>query len=282
VQFVIRYIICFVCWLATLQASGVIFISGDVHFGEIARFDCGLTYPVYDITSSGLTEAVEEKANGFPWSTILAYCSWLLPETMRFHNSRCATKSCLYGDPSSTQTPLLLIYMIVWRLKLSVTMSHFYCFRAGYPNFGTFEIDWDAKPITVNVNVRDIHGTPMLGETLYLPDLQQGYFKSQALRGRHVQRHCTLEYDLPWYRKYILALNFFATLTGTMLSHQRSRFLRFIVLAFWLRVCEWLWSWVSCVFSFGGAVFVGALVTLLVLGIKRLGRPLKSSSLKED
>jgi alkaline phosphatase D len=117
-------------------------------------------------------------------------------------------------------------------------MSHFYCFRAGYPNFGTFEIDWDAKPITVNVNVRDIHGTPMLGETLYLPDLQQGYFKSQALRGRHVQRHCTLEYDLPWYRKYILALNFFATLTGTMLSHQRSRFLRFIVLAFWLRVCE--------------------------------------------
>lgn len=194
--------------LRDTNASGVMFISGDVHFGEIARFDCGLTYPVYDITSSGLTEAVEEKANGFPWSTILAYCSWLLPETMRFHNSRCATKSCLYG----------------------------------YPNFGTFEIDWDAKPITVDVNVRDIHGTPMLGETLYLPDLQPGYFKSQALRGRHVQRHCTLEYDLPWYRKYILAFNFFGTLT----------------------------------------VFVGALVTLLVLGIKRRGRPLKSSSLKED
>jgi hypothetical protein len=38
---------------------GVLFISGDVHFGEIARFDCGTQYPLYDITSSGLTQSVE-------------------------------------------------------------------------------------------------------------------------------------------------------------------------------------------------------------------------------
>ncbi|KAG0562548.1 hypothetical protein KC19_9G155400 [Ceratodon purpureus] len=194
--------------LRDTNASGVIFISGDVHFGEITRFDCGLTYPVYDITSSGLTEAVEDKAKGFPWSIILTYCSWLLPETMRVHNSRCAVKPCIYG----------------------------------HVNFGTFEINWEAKPVTINVNVRDIHGTPVLGETLCLPDLQPGYFKSKTVRGSHVQRHCTLEYDLPWYRKYILAFNFFAAVT----------------------------------------VFVGALVTLLVLGVVRLMRPSKSPTLKED
>jgi alkaline phosphatase D len=79
-----------------LQTGGVIFISGDVHFGEIARFDCGLTYPVYDITSSGLTQAVEEEASTI-FSYILAIGSWLLPHTMRVKNSRCATNSCVYG-----------------------------------------------------------------------------------------------------------------------------------------------------------------------------------------
>jgi alkaline phosphatase D len=42
-----------------MQRNGVLFISGDVHFGEIARFDCGAQYPLYDITSSGLTQSVE-------------------------------------------------------------------------------------------------------------------------------------------------------------------------------------------------------------------------------
>ncbi|PKU81774.1 alkaline phosphatase D [Dendrobium catenatum] len=41
------------------ERSGVFFISGDVHFAEITRYDCGCEYPLYDITSSGLTQAVE-------------------------------------------------------------------------------------------------------------------------------------------------------------------------------------------------------------------------------
>lgn len=36
-------------------AGGVIFISGDVHYGEISRLDTGDTYPLYDVTSSGIT-----------------------------------------------------------------------------------------------------------------------------------------------------------------------------------------------------------------------------------
>lgn len=171
--------------LRDTNTSGVLFISGDVHFGEISRFDCGLTYPVYDITSSGLTEAVEEKY-AFPFSIALALGGWVLPQTMRVHNSRCTTNTCVYG----------------------------------HANFGTFEIDWDANPVIIDANVRDIHGNPVLGETIKLSELQPGYFKSQAVRGRHVKRHCTLESELPWYRKYILAITFIGTLTvsvGTLL-----------------------------------------------------------------
>lgn len=42
--------------IAKTRASGVIFISGDVHWGEISEFKNKTTYPIYDITSSGITE----------------------------------------------------------------------------------------------------------------------------------------------------------------------------------------------------------------------------------
>ena len=37
-------------------ANGVIFISGDVHWGEISKLNLDNQYPIYDITSSGLTQ----------------------------------------------------------------------------------------------------------------------------------------------------------------------------------------------------------------------------------
>jgi alkaline phosphatase D len=37
-------------------ANGVIFISGDVHWGEISKLNLDNLYPIYDITSSGLTQ----------------------------------------------------------------------------------------------------------------------------------------------------------------------------------------------------------------------------------
>ena len=173
----------------------------------------------------------------------------------------------------------------------SVWSCHFDCFYTGHVNFGTFEINWEAKPVTINVNVRDIHGTPVLGETLCLPDLQPGYFKSKTVRGSHVQRHCTLEYDLPWYRKYILAFNFFAAVTGMQLSHLRLRILHRLfpaltygLLLVWV-ILKFVLIFVEVFnrsFFLWGAVFVGALVTLLVLGVVRLMRPSKSPTLKED
>ncbi len=38
------------------RANGVVFISGDVHWGEISRRDLPGMYPLYDVTASGITE----------------------------------------------------------------------------------------------------------------------------------------------------------------------------------------------------------------------------------
>ncbi len=38
------------------NASGVVFISGDTHYGELSRLDANVPYAFWDLTSSGLTE----------------------------------------------------------------------------------------------------------------------------------------------------------------------------------------------------------------------------------
>ncbi len=38
------------------QAEGVVFISGDVHWGELSMVEPASMYPLYDMTSSGITE----------------------------------------------------------------------------------------------------------------------------------------------------------------------------------------------------------------------------------
>lgn len=42
--------------IAKTKANGVIFISGDVHWGEISKLKTKNTYPIYDVTSSGITQ----------------------------------------------------------------------------------------------------------------------------------------------------------------------------------------------------------------------------------
>jgi len=42
------------------NAHGVIFMSGDVHYGELSKLESAGVYPLYDLTSSGLTET-------WPW-----------------------------------------------------------------------------------------------------------------------------------------------------------------------------------------------------------------------
>lgn len=38
------------------DARGVLFLSGDMHYGELSRLDVNVPYPFWDLTSSGLTE----------------------------------------------------------------------------------------------------------------------------------------------------------------------------------------------------------------------------------
>lgn len=82
------------CFL--LQRNGVFFISGDVHFGEITRYDCDVGYALYDITSSGLTQAVE-KAVPAPFHFVVRFLAWWTPSTMRVIGKNCRHRSCTYG-----------------------------------------------------------------------------------------------------------------------------------------------------------------------------------------
>lgn len=41
--------------IASTQASGVVFLSGDVHYSEFSKRTPSNTYPLYDLTSSGIT-----------------------------------------------------------------------------------------------------------------------------------------------------------------------------------------------------------------------------------
>lgn len=79
-----------------LQRGGVLFISGDVHFGEITRYDCASDYPLFDITSSGLTQSVEEVVPHF-LRPLVRFVAWLTPSTMRVKGPNCKYKSCVYG-----------------------------------------------------------------------------------------------------------------------------------------------------------------------------------------
>ncbi|BBN19028.1 alkaline phosphatase D [Marchantia polymorpha subsp. ruderalis] len=163
--------------IADNNVSGVIFLSGDVHFCEISRFDCGpVGYPIYDLTSSGLTQAVEELTNPLV-AFVIRFAAWFVPNTMRVYNSQCRYKSCVYGKR----------------------------------NFGSIEIDWDADPVMIKMSVRDIFGTTVSGTEVPLSILQPGALNTQPLQRGEVRRHCTLDVDLPWTRKYLLAYAFFGT-----------------------------------------------------------------------
>jgi alkaline phosphatase D len=38
------------------RANGVLFLSGDIHYAELSKLDVNVPYPLWDLTSSGLTE----------------------------------------------------------------------------------------------------------------------------------------------------------------------------------------------------------------------------------
>jgi alkaline phosphatase D len=49
--------------LRSAGAEGVVFVSGDAHWAELSRFEPDAGYPLYDLTSSGITEEWPEIAD---------------------------------------------------------------------------------------------------------------------------------------------------------------------------------------------------------------------------
>ncbi|XP_062099414.1 uncharacterized protein LOC133805295 [Humulus lupulus] len=175
--------------IADSKRDGVIFISGDVHFGEITRFDCAATgYPLYDITSSGLTQAVENTVPS-PLHFLVRFLAWLTPTTMRVVDRNCRYKSCTFGQP----------------------------------NFGAIEIDWATTPVTVRSEVRDRSGEAVASVNISLSDLKWGknvnISSSNTLkRPGKISRHCSLEVSLPWIVRYRLTIFFYSTLAVLVLG----------------------------------------------------------------
>jgi len=89
-----------------------------------------------------------------------------------------------------------------------------YGFYSGKTNFGAIEIDWDAIPHSIKIEVRDVNGNPAMGVEFLLSELQPRTHKIYS-RGETYQQHCTLESDLPWFLKYRLAFLFFGGITDT-------------------------------------------------------------------
>uniref|UniRef100_A0A453NZJ4 PhoD-like phosphatase metallophosphatase domain-containing protein n=1 Tax=Aegilops tauschii subsp. strangulata TaxID=200361 RepID=A0A453NZJ4_AEGTS len=159
------------------KRNGVLFISGDVHFGEIARFDCGAQYPLYDITSSGLTQSVENSVPAV-FQSVMRLLAWLTPTPMRVFSPNCRHKSCSYGQP----------------------------------NFGAIEIDWNAVPPRVKIELRDLHGNSVDGVEFPISELKPSNAHANKKEGHSFEAHCSLETELPWLVRYRLALLFFGTI----------------------------------------------------------------------
>lgn len=132
---------------------------------------------------------------------------------------------------------LLMMYRDQW--KISCNISHLCNKCAGKRNFGTIDIDWNADPVSVKMQVRDMSGTAVSGVEVPLAMLQPGALDAQPLRPGEIRRHCTLEVNLPWTRKYLLAYSFFSSLLGmTSLQVLQSRYpLQSSLLLQWRDVC---------------------------------------------
>ncbi|XP_020111109.1 uncharacterized protein LOC109726088 isoform X2 [Ananas comosus] len=165
------------------KRNGIFFISGDVHFGEITRYDCGCQYPLYDITSSGLTQAVE-KAVPSSLAFFLRVIAWLVPSTMRVFGPYCRYRSCTYGQP----------------------------------NFGAIQVDWNSIPQRLKIELRDLNGESVAGVDFLLSELQLGNKHMTSKRGWGYQHHCSVETDLPWILRYCLAFLFFGAVTVAIMT----------------------------------------------------------------
>ncbi|XP_021835921.2 uncharacterized protein [Spinacia oleracea] len=186
------------------KRDGVLFISGDVHFAEIAQYNCATGYPLYDITSSGLTQSIEGVV---PPSLhfLVRLMAWCLPTTARVVEQNCRYKSCVYGQP----------------------------------NFGVIEVHWNSDPVFLKVEVRDINGSPVISKKILLSDIQERNLELAAINeSASRKKHCSLEVDLPWIVRHRLAILVFCALSVLVLAFSGLVCATIIVSRKWVCKCK--------------------------------------------
>lgn len=164
------------------KRDGVLFITGDVHFAEVARYDCGTGYPLYDITSSGLTQSIEGVVPP-TLRSLVRLIAWFLPSTLRVMEPNCRYKSCIYGQP----------------------------------NFGVIEVDWKSDPVILKFEIRDTNGSPVISKKILLSDIQSENLELAATI-HTASHHCSLEVNLHWTARYRLAILVFSVFSVFILA----------------------------------------------------------------
>ena len=121
-----------------------------------------------------------------------------------------------------------MVYFLTWILLLFMRpigedMSRGFQFTdlkgdwlsLGQPNFGAIKIDWDATPVTVAMEVRDVNGFPVLSVNTSLLELQaQSIGALSKIKPGEYRRHCSLEVTLPWIVRHRLVILFFCALAS--------------------------------------------------------------------
>ena len=87
---------------------------------------------------------------------------------------------------------------------------------SGQPNFGAIEIDWNAVPPRIKLELRDVEGRSVPSVEFPIPELRPSGALAMKKQEHAFQRHCTLETELPWLTQYWLALLFFGTIAGML------------------------------------------------------------------
>jgi alkaline phosphatase D len=91
--------------IQTTQANGIIFLSGDVHYSELSQRNIPGLYPIYDFTSSGLTQ-VDPIPDGNQYRIGSAYAArnfsmveinWSVPDPAIQFNIYNETGESVYG-----------------------------------------------------------------------------------------------------------------------------------------------------------------------------------------
>lgn len=79
------------------------------------------------------------------------------------------------------------------------------------------QIDWNATPVTLKFEVKDINGLPVASVHVPISELYaQSTNSKSAGKAEEHHRHCTLEANLPWIVRYRLTIFIFFTITGML------------------------------------------------------------------